>query len=170
MFAKFCRLILPAITLVIFTACNRQLTTTDVQLDRIAEARSTPRAHFDYMVDNAIAQDMSMADFHFVGHTTELSGTGVARLDRMAHFIDAYGGTIRYETMLTDDELIEQRLAHVQEYLVLAGCDMERVEVRRMISGGRGMPAVKAIEIDDRGANPPAAQRGATPLSAVTGR
>ncbi len=154
MFGKSCPLILLPPLLLAGAACNKELTTTDVHMARMAEVRNSPRAHFSYMADNAVANDMSVADFHFVGHTSELSGTGVARLDRLASFLDAYGGTVRYETYLTADDLVQERLAHVREYLALAGCNMDRVEVTTMISGGRGVPATKAIESDDKGAKP----------------
>ncbi|MHC4698156.1 MAG: hypothetical protein ACYTFA_15590 [Planctomycetota bacterium] len=169
MLGKSCRPILLSIVLVAGSACNQKLTTTDVQLAQMEETRATPRPYLSHMVDNAIARDMSVVDFHFVGHTSELSGTGVARLDRMAHFLDAYGGTVRYETLLTDDELINQRLAYVREYLGLTGCNMERVEVTTMISGGRGMPATKAIEIDEQGAKPEAEGGAGQPLGLLGG-
>ena len=150
MFGKFCRFSLLSAACVATAACDRPLTTTDIQVDRMEESRNRRQAHFTYMADNAIAQDMSVADIHFVGHTSELSGVGVNRLDRMAPFLNTYGGTVRYETFMGDGELIHQRLDHVREYLTTIDCDMSRVEVTTMISGGRGMPASTAIEIDER--------------------
>ena len=170
MFRKSCCVILPLIVVVACTGCNKNLTTTDVQTARMAEAREDPRPHLAHMVDNAMVQDMSVADFHFVGHTSELSGTGAARLDRLAHILGMYGGTVRYETQLTDEELIQQRLSHVQEYLALAGCDMERVDVIAMISGGRGMPARKAIEIEERGTKPPGDEGEGMSLDSLIGK
>ena len=168
MLGKSCGLILLSIVIVAGSACNEKL--TDVRHKaQMEETRAAPRPYLSYMVDNAIAHDMSVVDFHFVAHTGELSGTGVARLDRMAHFLEAYGGTVRYERMLSDAELIERRLVHVREYLALAGCDMERVEVTTMISGGRGMPATKAIEIDEQGAKPEAEGGEGQPLGLVGG-
>ena len=170
MFRKSCCLILPLIVVVAGTACNEKLTTTDVQMARMADARNDPRTYLSDMADNAMACDMSVADFHFVGHTSELSGTGAVRLDRLAHFLSMYGGTVRYETQLTNEELIKQRLSHVQEYLALAGCDMDRVDVLPMISGGRGMPARKAIEVDERGTKPAGEDGEGTPLDALMGK
>ena len=102
------------------------------------------------MSDNAILQDMSIADLHFVAHTAEISGTGAARLDRMAALLEAYGGTVRYETYNDDVTLVEQRLTHVREYLTLTGCNMSRVQVQAMMSGGRTIPASEAIAAADR--------------------
>ncbi len=101
------------------------------------------------MVDNAILHDMSIADIHFIPHSKELSGTGVARLDRMAPLLDTYGGMVRYETVLIDEEMVASRLDQVREYLDLTGCDMSRVELKVMLSGGRGMPASDAIQAEE---------------------
>lgn len=136
----------------IMTACNRDITTTQMQHTRMDTMMETPRAHFTYMVDNALLHDMSIAEIHFVPHTRELSGTGIARLDRMAMMLDTYGGTVRYETDVTDEAFVQKRLDHVHEYLATTGCDMSRVEVKAMMSGGRGMSAVKALAAEVKAA------------------
>ncbi|MFQ5592042.1 MAG: hypothetical protein ACE5HE_12820 [Phycisphaerae bacterium] len=169
MFGKMYPLAVALSALVAGTGCNQKLTSTDLQMAHMAETRNKPHAHLTYMADNALASDMSLADFHFVGHTSELSGTGVARLDRLAYFLDVYGGTVRYETFLTDDELVAQRIAHVREYLDLAGCDMDRVEVTAMLSGGRGMPAAKAIAIEEQGVRPQAGEEGGAAEGLLSG-
>lgn len=122
-----------------------------VQLDmaRMDAAREQPRTHLTNMVDNAILHDMSLADFHFVPHSTELSGSGVARLDRMALLLDTYGGVVRYETSTTDEKLIKARLDHVNEYLTLLGCSMEKIALTTGLSGGRGMSVAMSIEAED---------------------
>jgi len=131
--------------LVAGSACHRKTSMT------MEDMRTSPRPHFTHMVDNAILHDMSIADIHFVPHTSEISGTGVARLDRMARLLDAYGGTVRYETYLKDDAVIKERLEHVREYLAMEGCNMDRVRVELMVSGGRGVPAERAIGQYQRG-------------------
>ena len=115
MFGKFWRLFPPLALIVASAACNSKLTTTDMQHARMDESRSAPRPHLSYMVDNAMLHDMSLADIHFVPYTAELSGTGIARLDRMAVLLDTYGGVIRYDTVLTDEALILKRLTHVRD-------------------------------------------------------
>lgn len=112
-------------------------------------ARATLYKGFAYMGDNALLDDMALADTHFILHTDELSGMGEVRLERMVPLLNTYGGTVRYETSLTDETMIEERIEHAREYLVSAGCDMDRIEVRAMMSGGRGMPAKQAIEKRD---------------------
>jgi len=131
--------------------CKKFKTTTDLQVEKIDKTMEEPREHFTNMADNAMLHDMSVADIHFVAHTAELSGTGAARLNRMATLLDTYGGTVRYETFTTDEAFVKQRLDHVHEYLALTGCDMGRVQVKAMISGGRGMAASKAIIVESKG-------------------
>lgn len=131
--------------------CEKLKTATDLQTDLIDKSKEAPREHFTNMADNAMLHDMSVADIHFVPHTAELSGTGAARLNRMATLLDTYGGTVRYETFNTDEAFVKLRLEHVREYLALTGCDMGRVEIKAMISGGRGTSASKAIVVDAKG-------------------
>lgn len=140
------------------TANQRALKTMD-------EAGNAPQEHWDDMVDNAILHDMTVADLHFVPHTAEISGTGAARLDRMATLLDAYGGTIRYETYEPDEALVKKRLEHVKEYLATTGCEMKGVEVKAMLSGGRTISATSAIAIAAKGTAKPDAT-GAAPAPA----
>ncbi len=162
MIRKYCSVIVVASLALVNTACNTCQncksfkTSTDLQIESIDKSLQEPREHFTNMADNAILQDMSVADVHFVPHTAELSGTGAARLNRMATLLDTYGGIVRYETFNTDEAFVKQRLEHVREYLALTGCDMGRVEIKAMISGGRGTPATKAILVDLKGTAKPA--------------
>ena len=161
MSVKFIRLTILPPLLVAVAGCKSAPTGTNLSMQRMDESRDAPRSHLAYMVDNAILHDMSVADLHFVPHSAELNGTGVARLDRMAKLVDVYGGTVRYETALTDQFLISQRIENVREYLSVTGCDMGRVDVRAMISGGRGMPADEAIKIMEQGTRPATGPTGA---------
>ncbi len=154
MIGKFGLLTVVATVALVNTACNtcqkcaNLNTATDVQVEKMDTSMDDPQDHFVNMADNAMLHDMSVADIHFVPHTTELSGTGATRLNRMATLLDTYGGTVRYETFNTDEELVNRRIEHVREYLALAGCDMGRVDVKTGLSGGRGMAADRAILID----------------------
>ena len=157
MIGKYGSLIVVASLALMNTACNtcqkcKDLkTATDLQIEMIDKSMEEPQEHFTNMVDNAMLHDMSVADVHFVPHTAELSGTGAARLNRMATLLDAYGGTVRYETFNTDEAFVKLRLEHVREYLALTGCDMGRVDIKAMISGGRGMAGDRAIFVDLKG-------------------
>lgn len=151
--------------------CKKFMTAGDLQVEMIDKSMEEPREHFMNMADNAMLHDMSIADFHFVPHTAELSGTGAARLNRMAALLDTYGGIVRYETLNTDEAMVKQRLDHVHEYLALTGCDMGRVQIKAMISGGRGMAATKAIQVDLKGtAKATSGGQPATGLPAMAGQ
>ena len=152
MFGKYRRCIPLSALIVVLAACNGKLTTTEMQHERMDDMRAAPRPHLAHMVDNATLHDMSLADIHFVPHTTELSGTGIMRLDRMAVMLDTYGGTVRYDTTLTDEFMIAKRLEHVSDYLATTGCDMGRVKLEAAMAGGRGMPADDAIKGKERAA------------------
>ena len=135
-------------------ACQPIRSHSDVQTERIEDARATFGSYFTDMSDNAIQSDGSIADIHFVPHTTELSGLGVQRLDRMAKLLDTYGGTVRYETTLADSPLVKERMDHVREYLTLSGCDMARVTVAVARPGGTGMPGDEAVRKFNEGTAP----------------
>jgi hypothetical protein len=141
-------------------------TQMDAEMQYMDHTMAHYGSHMRDMSDNAILSDMSVADIHFVPHTSELSGIGVARLDRMAAMLNTYGGTVRYETDLRDEDLMQKRINNVREYLAVAGCNMDRVEVKAMISGGRGMAADKAMIVEAKGTAKPsstgAAQAGAS--------
>lgn len=125
--------------------CSEMRSTTGIQLDHMAETRESYGDHFRYMVDNAILSDMSLADIHFVAHTGELSGVGATRLERMAKLLNTYGGKIRYETTLSDEAMLAERMAHVREFLALSGCELEQVEIVVMAPGGRRMSGQEGV-------------------------
>lgn len=159
----FLAAVVPSMLVCTSVACHgpcRDQTANQLHQSHMDRAKCMYGRHLDDMVDNAILHDMSLADFHFVPHSSEISGTGVDRLNRMAHLLNTYGGTVRYQTDLADADLVNKRLAHVTEYLTVAGCNMDRVQVKTMLSGGRGMPARKAIEIEAKGTENPKATGG----------
>lgn len=146
--------------------CHDQ-TATELQLSHMDRAKANFGRQMDDMVDNAILHDMSLADFHFVPHSSEISGTGAERLNRMAPLLNTYGGTVYYQTDLADAALINQRIEHVKEFLTVAGSDMDRVQIKTGMSKGRTSPARKAIEVEVRGtANPKAGAGAATGFAA----
>lgn len=143
------------LVVVVMAGCGskKMPTAHDRQMQAMDRSKEDPKVHFTYMVDNAILHDMSISDIHFIPHSNELSGTGVFRLDRMAPLLNTYGGIVRYETIETDKERLKARISYVEEYLSVVGCDMENIEVKIMLSGGRGMSASKALagleEVED---------------------
>ena len=145
MFRATGRLALISALVCIPTACQQISGTTGAHLVKMDEARASAGKHFTYMVDNAILRDMSLADIHFIAHTTELSGVGTIRLKRMAKLLNTYGGTIRLDTTQADESVLAERMSHVREFLALSGCELEHVEIEVSAPGGRGFSGVEGV-------------------------
>lgn len=117
-----------------------------LQLQENEEVASL-RQNLEGMVDNGLLHNMAIADIHFVPHTDELNSLGVQKLSQMARLVETYGGTIHYETQLTDQDLVSRRMANARDYLTTTGIDISRLQINSGASGGRGMLASEAIEI-----------------------
>lgn len=128
---------------VVVGLCGCETPAPDKTLGTPLEPTSMHR-FYEPMIDNGAAHDMSVADVHFVPHGTELNDLGVHRLDRLILVLDRYGGIVRYETLETDEDTMGARLASVERYLATAGLDMTRIQVKSMMSGGRGATAARA--------------------------
>jgi hypothetical protein len=102
---------------------------------------------FTYMADNALLADMTVNDTHFLPHRALFTDLGERRLARLASLMEAYGGTIRFNTDLTDQDLIDQRVAMVVDFLAEAGIDTTEEVVTKDMPGGHGMSAAEAILI-----------------------
>ena len=149
MFGNVRRVLMLSSLLFVAVGCQNDKDRTDGQIEAatVGEDGRSVRRNLVAMADNALLKYMAVADTDFVPHTTELSGTGAARLDRLAPMLATYGGMLRYETYLADEVLVEQRLAHVREYLGLVGCDLDRVKIAAVMSGGRTMSAREGLSL-----------------------
>ncbi|MEK6799578.1 MAG: hypothetical protein AABZ12_11475 [Planctomycetota bacterium] len=127
----------------------------EMQFEKMEHRKTHAQGHLRDMTDNAMTFDMALVDAHFVPHTAELNATGTARLDRMAPILNTYGGTVRFDTVDRDQELVQKRMAHAKEYLQVAGCDVSRVDVKPMLPGGRGVLGEKGVAIDRAGTKKP---------------
>lgn len=145
------RVILPSVVLAMLTACGKVQTANQIQTHRLEHMTTRPWSHLTAMSNNGIVHNMAVADHHFVPHTAELSSCGLDVLDRMAVVLTTYGGTVHYETDSADQAMIDERIDHVREYLAMAGCEMDRVEVVAGLSVGRGMPAADAVKDAEEG-------------------
>lgn len=110
---------------------------------KTSELQST----FVHMMDNALLEDMTISDLHFMPHRPMLNQLGEERLCRLASLMEVWGGQIRFNTDLTDDELIEQRKQAIMDFLADAGVDTTAEVLGRDLPGGQGMPASEAILI-----------------------
>jgi len=128
-------------------ACQKPATRLNAPPHGAAQEVSPLQTMYVHMVDNALLSDMTISDVHFVPHRAMLNSLGEERLSRLALLMDAYGGTIRFSTDATDEELVEQRTDRIREFLRAAGVDTIRPVLRRDMRGGRGMDAKEAILI-----------------------
>jgi hypothetical protein len=129
------------------------------------------RANFDGMTDNALLEDMAISDLHFVPHRAMLNGLGEQHLCRLAQLMETYGGTLRFNTDLTDDELIEQRTETIMSFLAEVGVDTSAEVLVRDLPGGRGMTATESILIktNEGTYKPDDSEGGSEPPSAGAG-
>lgn len=152
-----------AVVTLALVGCESAARLEPVRARTVTQGRAAMERFYQPMVVNAAAQDMSIADFHFVPHTTVLNNTGEVRLDMLLGILDQHGGIVRYDTPATDEKMIQSRLDSIRSYLADAGCDMSRVDVKTMLSGGRGMSAASAMEIAARGTTGAGAAAGGNP-------
>jgi len=108
-------------------------------------------AYYTYHNDQGMLADMSIADIHFVPHSTALSGVGEARLARYAELLAARGGTLNYDSALTDDHkgLVNERLCVAKAFMAEAVPGAEAIDVIVGPAGGRGMSAQEALGAED---------------------
>ncbi len=121
------------------------------QSAKMDAAKNRQRGHWQQMADNAILSDMAVYDSNFIPNSSELSGTGAERLSRMAAYLDTYGGVVRYDTLIDNEELVQARLDNVREYIEVTGADLSRVEVKASLASGRSLSAGEAIRVSAKG-------------------
>jgi len=107
----------------------------------------------NYMVDNALLEDMCVSDIHFVPHTTQINSLGARRLNRYAELMLNIGGTIHYDTSERDENLVDARVETVREYLADAGADLSKVQVVPGLPRGRETRATTAIQTMEKSAS-----------------
>ncbi len=102
---------------------------------------------YTHMTDNALLEDMSVSDMHFLPHRAQLSPLGEQRLERLAALISAFGGQVRYSTDSQDEQLVARRLREIKRFLGEAGVDTTGAIVVLDHPGGAGMMATEAVLI-----------------------
>ncbi len=128
-------------------ACQQPQTRLNAPPHGYSEQKSRMHNMYTHMGDNALLEDMSLNDAHFVPHRPMLNSLGEERLRRLALLMHEYGGTIRMGTDLTNEHLIHDRLDCVIDFLAEAGLDTTADIVQRDLAGGHGMDAKQAIVI-----------------------
>ncbi|MBI5762894.1 MAG: hypothetical protein HZA51_05135 [Planctomycetes bacterium] len=100
--------------------------------------------YFAYHNDQGMIHDLSLADIHFVPHTTELSATGQARLERYAELLATRGGTIHYDPTEKNEKIVKARIDAANEFLKQTSPGTKTITVALGIAGGRGMGSKEA--------------------------
>jgi len=108
------------------------------------ESRSNVAEFFAYHNDQGMIWDQSLADIHFIPHSTRLSGTGKVRLERYAELLADTGGTLHYDTPIRDKQLVEARLTTARRYLRQKVAGKHVIKVVLGMPQGRGMNAAEA--------------------------
>lgn len=161
---------LAAVALLV-TGCNSPDSRLNAPPHGTAQETNDMQGTFTYMIDNAALADMTVTDVHFLPHRPQLNDLGVRRLTRLMELIDAYGGTIRFNTNLDDEELIDQRTDVVVAFLAEHGVDTTREIITRDLAGGEGMAATEAILIKVKeGTYNPKKKSSGGPTGAVTAK
>lgn len=124
-------------------ACTQPEETTSINTPPTdpAEARKELAQFFAYHQDQGMMHDRSIADIHFVPGSTHLSGTGEARLARYAELLSDSGGTLNYDTRLSDATLVNARLDAARQFLARYNVGGPQIQVALGMPNGRGMGA-----------------------------
>jgi hypothetical protein len=160
--------------LVVGVGCSQPFERLNAPPQGFSENPCETQDQYIYMVDNAMLEDLSLADIHFVPHTAELNGLGARRLERYAKLLSVYGGTLRYTGTAGDEKLTEDRMASIRTYLATTGIGQQRIKVVQGMPGGNGMSANEAIAakantIGAAAGGEARGGRGKGPMAALTG-
>ena len=109
-----------------------------------AEDHARITHYYVYHHDQGMIADMSISDMHFITHTSDLSGTGEARLGRYAELLALSGGIIHFDTKLRNEDMILARLASAREFLADSVPGARPVDVVVGLAGGPGMRSQEA--------------------------
>ncbi|MFQ5423289.1 MAG: hypothetical protein ACE5F9_04840 [Phycisphaerae bacterium] len=102
--------------------------------------------YFVFHNDQGMMADRCISDIHFIPHTAELSGVGVARLGRYAELLAGSGGTIYYDTDITDEGFVEARLKTATDFLAGEIPGTQPISVALGMPGGPGIGSAEATK------------------------
>lgn len=136
-------------TALLIAGCSSSSARLNAPPHGVAESVHDMQGTFVYMADNALLADMSVSDMHFLPHRAMLTSVGEQRLNRLAQLLNAYGGSIRFNSNLNDEVLIDKRLKATVEYLSELGIDTSSEVVSRGMRGGSGLDATEVILIKE---------------------
>lgn len=141
------RLMLLLAALLILGGCNKPAPRLNAPPHGEANETVESQGTLVYMNDTALLANMTISDMHFLPHRAQLNGNGLERLSRLAQLMQAYGGTIRYNTDETDETLLARRTDAVMQFLRETGLTTTSETLTRDLPGGKGMSATEAVLI-----------------------
>ncbi len=138
-----------AVSLIAFAAgCPSPSATpvTNAPPGREVDQQPAVARYFSQHNDRGMLASMSIVDSHFEPNSDRLSGAGEERLERYAELLFESGGTVNYDTALSDAHLVAARLAAAREFLLAVSLNTTApILVEQGPSGGRGMSARESI-------------------------
>lgn len=115
------------------------------------DSQSQMQAEYVYMVDNGLLATMTVSDIHFMPDRPLLNSLGEERLRRLASLLEAYGGAIRFNSDVSDPQLLQRRSEAIVAFLQSCGIATAAESVRQEMAGGPGIEGTQAILIRTRG-------------------
>jgi len=131
----------------ILHGCQEKTNSIKTWDEKRAQDRHEMEDNLSMMVDSAMLFDLSLADIHFVPHTTYLNDLGERRLSRYLELLKDYGGTLHLESSTLDGDFRLARVEHIVDFLASSGVDGSRIEILEGIPRSLGIAAFEAIEV-----------------------
>jgi hypothetical protein len=136
-----------ALALVVCSAgCQQPAQRLNAPPHGYAERQADLAVEYAHMIDNALLENMTISDVHFLPHRAQLNSLGEERVARLALLMELYGGTIRFSTNETE-ELAAARTRTILEFLEDTGAEVTAQSLVPDMAGGRGIDAAQAVLI-----------------------
>jgi hypothetical protein len=101
----------------------------------------------DSAINNAIITQSTLFPYHFTPRSDQLNGLGTRDLGVLAEHFREAPGELNVRRGNVPEELYAQRVAKVQEMLVDAGVDPERIQIGDGPVGGEGLSSYEVLLI-----------------------
>lgn len=138
-------LVVVSISILLAAGCQTPVERMNAPPQGESETKNPLAESFAYHEDQGMLADLSLADLHFVPHSADLSGVGVARLERYAELLASSGGTLNFTTSSRDPELAAERLETANDFLRRAVPGSKPVQVVLGLPRGRGMAGKESV-------------------------
>jgi hypothetical protein len=135
-----------------FVASCEEMDTAQKGLDEHTVNAKLINTYNNMAIENAILAQHTLYPYHFIQNSEELNDLGFRDFGILAgHFLENPGTLNVRQDLSVSDELYERRIENVNEMLVEAGVDTDRIEIEDGMPGGSGAVSERAILINQRG-------------------